>query len=228
VSGRGNVSHSAAAAAAAELAVFHASSTTPLHGARLMRRVMHQRLVDLTLRRRHRQRRRRRRRIETERCGRLMSTDRLLSRLETAPAQCRCFTARDVHVSSWICFALRDKAVVLNIIYGHPVAKLNDMVQVAVAVAWWLARPNALREDPGANLTADGSDYRDGCCDVQPRTWVAHLYCSVYWSIQLNRVPTGVKARMSTSVAVICHVSSCSGVAVYIANCYIRIYYTLM
>ena len=39
----------------------------------------------------------------------------------------------------------------------------------------WLARPTAVCEDPGSNLTADGCVYRDSHCNMQPWAWDAHL-----------------------------------------------------
>ena len=47
-----------------------------------------------------------------------------------------------------------------------------------IAVAEWLARLTAVREDPGSNHTADGCVYRDSRCDIQPWAQAVHLCCS--------------------------------------------------
>jgi len=49
-----------------------------------------------------------------------------------------------------------------------------------ISVAEWLARPTAVREDPGSNHTVDCCVYGDGRCDMQPWAWAVHLYCSAY------------------------------------------------
>jgi len=47
-----------------------------------------------------------------------------------------------------------------------------------IAVAEWLTRLTAVREDPGSNHTADGCVYRDSRCDIQPWAQAVHLCCS--------------------------------------------------
>jgi len=74
------------------------------------------------------------------------------------------------------------------------VASCRRLCQL-VAVAEWLARPTAAREDPGSNHTADGCVYRDGHCDMQPWARAAHLYCSAY----VNSAKLGASLRNANS-----------------------------
>jgi len=54
----------------------------------------------------------------------------------------------------------------------------TNVRQLQVAEAKWLARPTAVWEDPGSNLTTNACIYRDNRCDIQLWARAAHLYNS--------------------------------------------------
>jgi len=56
----------------------------------------------------------------------------------------------------------------------------------SLAVTEWLARPTAVWEYQGSNLTADGCVYRECHYHMQPWARSAHLYCSAYVNSALH------------------------------------------